>query len=114
MVGLAQKIILYNYTFRFNPQVICEHYLEHARLHWRIVTSGRGVDSDREFRRCKLPSFDNEGNLVLLHSNANGILMENFLMKKIAYIMILIRNVNIVITIFYKLVIDNILNAFYG
>ena len=77
-VGLAQNIILYNFMFNEDPRVFCERYLEHARWHWRMVASSRGVDANREARRCPLPSFDIQGNLVMLHPNANGIIEGEF------------------------------------
>ena len=77
-VGLAQNIISYNFMFNEDPRVFCERYLEHARWHWRMVASSRGVDANREARLCPLPSFDNQGNLVMLYPNGNGIIKGEF------------------------------------
>ena len=77
-VGLAQNIISYSYMFNENPRVICGRYLEHARWHWRMVASSRGVDANREARLCPLPSFDNQGNLVMLYPNGDGIIEGEF------------------------------------
>ena len=76
--GLAQNIISYSYTFCLNPSLICERYLEHARWYWSVVANRRGVNKDREVRSCPLHSFDNVGNLVLLHPNVNGIIEGEF------------------------------------